>query len=279
MTINPNSHIALIGAGNMAQAIIGGLLRNDHPATALVAADPNPATREQIQQRFGIQALADNAEATAKADAVILAVKPQIMDAVLDSIADAVQPQAVVISVAAGIPVARLQARLANGQALVRVMPNTPALIGIGATGLFADCSCSAAQREFAVEIFRAVGSVAVIDDEPLMDAVTAVSGSGPAYYFALTEALTAAGIQAKLPPETARLLAQQTAAGAGAMLGQQAADAATLRQQVTSPGGTTAAALEAFKQHNLNGVVHQAVQAALARGKELGQRPSGEFD
>ena len=267
----------MIGAGNMAQALIGGLLRAGHPADALVAADPNPKMRERIQRRFGIQAQTDNADAVANADVIVLAVKPQMMAAVLASIAASIQPGAVVISVAAGIPVASLKQALNPGQAIVRVMPNTPALMGLGATGLFADQACSEDQRGLAEWIFSAVGEVATIDDEMLMDAVTAVSGSGPAYFFALTEALSEAGIEAGLPPATARLLARQTAAGAGAMLAEKDADAATLRRQVTSPGGTTAAALEAFEQQHLKSVVNTAVQAAVARGRQLGESTSGE--
>lgn len=262
----------MVGAGNMAQALIGGLLQAGHPIGALVAADPNPNTREQIQHRFGIQVQIDNAHAVTNADVIVLAIKPQMMDAVLAGLAGCVRPDAVVISVAAGIPVARLKQALNPGQAIVRVMPNTPALMGMGATGLFADEACSEDQRKLAEWIFRAVGEVAVIDDETLMDAVTAVSGSGPAYFFALTEALSEAGIEAGLPPAIAHLLARQTAAGAGAMLAEKDADATTLRRQVTSPGGTTAAALEAFEQQHLKSVVNTAVQAAVARGRSLGK-------
>ncbi|MEM7053557.1 MAG: pyrroline-5-carboxylate reductase [Pseudomonadota bacterium] len=267
--------ITFIGAGNMAQALIGGLLRNHHPASRLIAADPSADIREHIQGQFSIRTLADNAKAVAQADAVVLAVKPQIMDRVLESISDTIEPQALVISVAAGIPVQRLKEKLGAEFGIVRVMPNTPALIGFGATGLFADRGCNQAQRELAIDIFHAVGEVARIEDESLMDAVTAVSGSGPAYFFALTEALTEAGINAGLPVETARLLAQQTAAGAGAMLSQPGADAATLRERVTSPGGTTAAALDAFAKRDLTTVVAEAVEAAISRGRELASQTS----
>ena len=272
-----NAHIAMIGAGNMAQALIGGLLRTGHPADALTAADPNPQTREHIQRQFGINTHADNADAVADADVIVLAVKPQLIDRVLESLADSVRPEAVVISVAAGTPVERLKRALKPGQAIVRVMPNTPALIGLGATGLYADHDCSDDQRRLAEWIFNAVGEVAIIEDEMLMDAVTAVSGSGPAYFFALAEALSEAGVEAGLPPDTARLLARQTAAGAGAMLGENGADAATLRKQVTSPGGTTAAALDTFENQGFKAVVNNAVQAAVARGKVLGTIEPGE--
>lgn len=266
-----NPVIAMIGAGNMAQALIGGLLARGHPPSRLVAADPDDDARTRVQREHAIRCEADNAAAVAGADVVVLAVKPQTIDDVAASVADALADRAVVVSVAAGVPVARLAAALGEGRAIVRVMPNTPALHGAGATGLFAGTRCSEEQRRAATELFEAVGKVYRIDDEALMDVVTAVSGSGPAYFFLLAEALADAGAAAGLDRKTAEGLAAQTAAGAGAMLAGGDESAAELRRRVTSPGGTTAAALDVLTQRGLAGLVADAVDAAVARGRELG--------
>ncbi|MEX0915818.1 MAG: pyrroline-5-carboxylate reductase, partial [Wenzhouxiangellaceae bacterium] len=204
-------------------------------------------------------------------DVVVLAVKPQVIDKVAESIASALNARCVVVSVAAGIPVARLRATLGADRAIVRVMPNTPALHGAGATGMFAADGCSEAQQNAARALFEAVGRVFEVADESLMDAVTAVSGSGPAYFFALAEALADAGRAAGLDEATAEGLAAQTAAGAGVMLGRGDTPAAELRRRVTSPGGTTAAALETLEHNDFARIIHAAVDAAVQRGRELG--------
>lgn len=261
----------MIGAGNMARALVGGLIARGHPADRLVAADPDPDTRTAVAREYGIATFETNERAVAGADVVVLGVKPQVINAVGKSIASALDPYCVVVSVAAGIPVARLHAVLGAERAVVRVMPNTPALHGAGATGLYAAPGCSAAQRDAARTLFEAVGTVFEIDDEALMDVVTAVSGSGPAYFFALAEALADAGCGAGLDRVTAEGLAAQTAAGAGTMLGTGDTPAAELRRRVTSPGGTTAAALDMFRQKDFAGIVQAAVDAAVRRGRELG--------
>lgn len=263
----------MIGAGNMARALIGGLLDKGHPANRLVAADPDPDTRTAIENDFGIATTGENPHAVADADVVVLAVKPQVIDAVLESVNADVADDAVVVSVAAGIPVARIRRALGNALAIIRVMPNTPALRGVGATGMYAAPECNAAQRDRARALFEAVGRVFEVPDESLMDAVTAVSGSGPAYFFALTEALANAGRGAGLPDDIARGLATQTAAGAGAMLFGDDIDPSELRRRVTSPGGTTAAALESFARDGLEAMVDRAVRAAVRRGRELGEQ------
>ncbi|MGK7296443.1 MAG: pyrroline-5-carboxylate reductase [Candidatus Wenzhouxiangella sp. M2_3B_020] len=263
--------IAMIGAGNMARALIGGLIERGHPAGRLVATDPDESVLARLERDFGVGTRPGNAEAAADADIVVLAVKPQVIDDVARSIADALDADALVVSVAAGVPIDRLVRNLGDHRAVVRVMPNTPALRGAGATGLYAGDECTSAQRAAARELFEAVGRVFEIDDERLMDAVTAVSGSGPAYFFALTEALAEAGVGAGLDRETAEGLAAQTAAGAGTMLAAGDATAAELRERVTSPGGTTAAALTSFEQDGLATIVGNAVGAAVRRGRELG--------
>jgi len=272
MNDSGNSHrIAMIGAGNMARALIGGLIARGHPAERLVAADPDPGTRACVAREYGIETLNDNDRAVADADVVVLAVKPQVIDTVGKSIASALAAHCVVVSVAAGTPVARLRATLGAERAVVRVMPNTPALHGAGTTGLYAAPGCSEAQRDAARRLFETVGAVFEIEDESLMDVVTAVSGSGPAYFFALAEALADAGRAAGLDRATAEGLAAQTAAGAGMMLASGKISAAELRRRVTSPGGTTAAALDLLQQKHFAGIVQAAVDAAVMRGRELG--------
>lgn len=271
MTEQQRTIITFIGAGNMAQALIGGLLSDGHPADCIRAADPSEATRASVAELGPVHVTDDNVEAVRDADVVVLAVKPQVLDRVLDPIRDALADNAVVVSVAAGIPVKRIQAGLGGPRPVVRAMPNTPALLGAGATGIYASPECSDEQRAAVRAAFDAVGVVVEIDQESLIDAVTAVSGSGPAYFFAMAEALAEAGHAAGLSAEAARTLADRTAAGAGAMLAEGTADAATLRERVTSPGGTTAAALESLAGDGLKRIVGRAVDAAVRRGRELG--------
>lgn len=264
--------ISIIGAGNMARALAGGLIARGHDHARITAADPDEGARDAMRSAHGIEVSADNAASVRGAEVVILAVKPQVLDDVARGIADVLEPGCVVVSVAAGVPISSLRRALGTARVgLVRVMPNTPALKGVGATGLFADPDCTAEQRDAARAVFEAVGRVFEIGDENLMDAVTAVSGSGPAYFFALAEALAQAGESAGLPPETAEGLAAQTAAGAGAMLADGDDRAADLRRRVTSPGGTTEAALEALQRGGLGSLVDSAVDAAVRRGRELG--------
>ncbi|MDT8437651.1 MAG: pyrroline-5-carboxylate reductase [Wenzhouxiangellaceae bacterium] len=263
--------IAMIGAGNMAQALIGGLLETGHDPSRLRASDPDPDCRRHVAERYRIAMHEDNAAAATGADIIVLAVKPQVIDRVLEPIAAKLAADAVVVSIAAGIPLARLQRWLPAAQALARVMPNTPALVGAGASGLYCSAHCSTAQRATVAALFESVGRVVEINDEALMDAITAVSGSGPAYFFALTEALADAGVRAGLERADAEQLAAQTALGAGRMLTESGTDAGELRRRVTSPGGTTAAALAVFENGGLKKLVEHAVQAAVARGRALG--------
>ncbi|NKI35031.1 pyrroline-5-carboxylate reductase [Wenzhouxiangella sp. XN79A] len=268
----PHPVIAFIGAGNMARALIGGLLDGGHPAERLRAADPGHEARDRVRSLGPLEVAEDNADVVAGADVVVLAVKPQVIDPVLRELAGLLADHALVVSVAAGIPTARLQRELGAPRPVVRAMPNTPALLGRGATGLYAVPACSDAQRATGRSIFEAVGVVVEVEDEALMDVVTAVSGSGPAYFFALAEALAEAGEAAGLPRRAARTLADHTAAGAGAMMATGTDDAATLRERVTSPGGTTAAALDRFAADGLDRLVFNAVDAAIRRGRELGK-------
>ena len=266
-----NPRITLIGGGNMAQALIGGLLSAGYPADQLTVADPDEGQRQRLSEQFGIDCQSDNARAVEQARAIVLAVKPQVMDSVLDSLRGRLPESVVVISVAAGITLARLARGLGEDIACVRAMPNTPALFGAGISGLVAGRRVSAEGRALAERILAAAGEVVWIEREDQMDAVTAVSGSGPAYFFAFTEHLAEAGVQAGLPPQTALRLARQTAAGAGVMLARSELDPAELRRRVTSPGGTTEAALQQFAAAKMARMIDKAVAAAVARGRQLG--------
>lgn len=264
--------IAFIGGGNMAQALIGGLIAAGHPAARIRVADPGQAVREQVATEFGVQVGAANIDAAKNARVVVLAVKPQVMPDVLKALADELVPGTLVISVAAGVTLDRLRAGLGSGVRLVRAMPNTPALFSVGMTGLVAGPDVDQDSRLLATEILGCVGQTVWLEQEALIDVVTAVSGSGPAYFFALAEQLALAGQNAGLPPAVAAQLARQTAFGAGTMLARSEHSAGELRARVTSPGGTTQAALEAFEQGDFSRLVQAAVDAAVRRGRELGE-------
>lgn len=262
--------IAFIGGGNMAQALIGGLLRDGHEPDRLRVADPQDAQREKLRQQ-GVVVFADNAGAADGADVIVLAVKPQVMDAALAGLAGAVGGKALIVSIAAGITLEKLGAGLGHERPLVRAMPNTPALFGRGITGMTANAAVEAADRRLAEAVLGAAGEVVWVESEAQIDAVTAVSGSGPAYFFLLTEALADAAEKQGLPPEIAHALAAHTARGAGTMLAQSDADTAELRRRVTSPGGTTEAALKVLDAAGLRETMQQAVDAAVQRARELG--------
>ncbi|KFN48910.1 pyrroline-5-carboxylate reductase [Arenimonas composti] len=263
--------LAFIGGGNMARSLIGGLVRTGLPATKIRVAEPVPALRYALAADFGVAVYADGPAAADGADVWVLAVKPQVMAQACTALADLAQTQRpLVVSIAAGMPSARIDGWLGGAQAVVRTMPNTPALLGAGATGLYANPAVDAERRAIAETLMKAAGLTVWIADEALMDAVTAVSGSGPAYVFLLAEALQAAGEAEGLPAEAAKALAVQTLVGAARMLGESGEDAATLRQRVTSPNGTTQAALEAFAAGGFHELVATAVAAAVRRGREL---------
>ncbi|MBN8728587.1 MAG: pyrroline-5-carboxylate reductase [Xanthomonadales bacterium] len=266
--------LAFIGGGNMARSLIGALLRGGTPAGSIAVAEPDAATRAALQRDFGVIVHATAAEAASGAVVVVLAIKPQIMkDVCGDIAAAAADSRPLVVSIAAGIRLAQLESWLGAGLAIVRVMPNTPALIGAGASGLVANAATGPAQRETAAAILGAAGIIEWIGHEDLMDTVTALSGSGPAYFFLLVEALEDAAVAQGLPRDAARALAAQTCLGAGRMLVEGGEPPARLRERVTSPGGTTAAALAAFDAGGLRELVAGAVAAATTRGAELSRQ------
>ena len=263
--------LAFIGGGNMARSLIGGLVARGVAPETLRVAEPVAALREALSKDFGVRARESAPEAADGAGTWVLAVKPQVMRAVCESLAPLAQAsRPLVVSIAAGITTAQMDDWLGGGQAVVRTMPNTPALLGAGATGLYANAGVDAGQRERADSLMRAAGLTAWIPEEALMDAVTAVSGSGPAYVFLLAEAMQAAGEAQGLAPDTARTLVLQTILGAARMLSESGEPAATLRQRVTSPGGTTQAAIESFEANGLRRIVDEAIAAATRRGREL---------
>ncbi|MDR9406905.1 MAG: pyrroline-5-carboxylate reductase [Spiribacter sp.] len=264
--------ITFIGGGNMARSLIGGLIADGHTAAHLRVAEPDSARRQALIDDFGVQAFADNATAARGAAAVMLAVKPAMMATVSGELAGQIRSQAsLVISIAAGVRSADLGRWLGDGVAIVRAMPNTPALVQTGATALYANAVVNTEQRDLAETILRAVGMVVWLPDEAQMDAVTALSGSGPAYFFYTMEAMQAAGESLGLEPRTAQLLTLETALGAARMALESADDAATLRQRVTSPGGTTAAAIEQLQAGELGPLYAKAMRAAAERAAAMG--------
>lgn len=263
--------ITFIGGGNMASALIGGLLANGIAPARIRVAEPDAERRAALGREHRIAAVADNRRAIEGADVVIFAVKPQVLPAVAEECATAIgASRPLVMSIAAGVRAQSISAWLGGEPAVVRAMPNTPALVGRGAAGLYANEHVTPAQCELAMQIMTAVGEALWLDDEALIDAVTAAAGSGPAYIFLVIEAMEAAAIELGLAPADARKLVLQTALGAAAMAHASDVDAAELRRRVTSPGGTTAAALAELEAGGLRELFARALTAARDRGREL---------
>lgn len=263
--------IGFIGAGNLASSLIGGLIATGFPAGRLWAADPHPATREAVRSRFGINVVQENSDLIEHAQVVILSVKPQAMHIVCNDIRAAVKTKTpLIISVAAGIRCEALFRWLGTPVPLIRSMPNTPAAVGAGATALFAAHTATEDHQELAESLLRSVGMTVWVNEEAQLDTVTALSGSGPAYFFLVMQALQQAGEKLGLDTQTARLLTLQTAFGAAKMALESPLDVGELRQRVTSPGGTTEQALRVlFDAHTVELFV-QAVTAAKDRSTEL---------
>jgi pyrroline-5-carboxylate reductase len=275
--LNNDAPLAFIGGGQMAQALIGGLIAGGHAPGSVSVADPDAAQRAALARAFpGIRIYADNESAAIGAATWILAVKPQLMAAVAAGIAaQVVSNRPLVVSVAAGVRLHDLARWLGDQARLIRAMPNRPALVGAGITALYADRTRSRAERDAAEALFAAVGRTLWLEHETQMDAVTAVSGSGPAYFFLLTELIEAAAIERGIPPAQARVLSVETAWGAAQMARSSGLPAAALRAKVTSPGGTTAAALAVFDAAELRAIVSRAVAAATERAAQLAREQS----
>ncbi|MFJ7108124.1 pyrroline-5-carboxylate reductase [Pseudomonas sp. NPDC098740] len=266
------TRIAFIGAGNMAASLIGGLRAKGLDAAQIRASDPGADTRARVNAEHGIDVYADNAEAIQGAEVVVLAVKPQAMKAVCEALRPSLKPNQLVVSIAAGITCASMNNWL-GAQPIVRCMPNTPALVRQGVSGLFATSEVTAEQRQQAEELLSAVGIALWLGEEQQLDAVTAVSGSGPAYFFLLIEAMTAAGVKLGLPADIAAQLTLQTALGAAHMAVASDVDAAELRRRVTSPAGTTEAAIKSFQAGGFEALVEKALGAAAHRSAEMAEQ------
>lgn len=270
--------ITFIGAGNMASAIFAGMIETGYPAEAITATASSEKTLTALRDRYGIVTQLDNAIAVAEADIVVLSVKPQIMREVCETMRDAVQQRRpLIVSVAAGLEAATLDGWLGGDLAVVRCMPNTPSLVGAGAAGLYANPRATQEQRTLATRLMSAVGLVEWVDQESLLDGVTAISGSGPAYFLLFFEALEQAGVELGLPREAARRLALQTGYGAAKMALESDAEPAELRRRVTSPKGTTERAIHSFQDADLEKIVADAARACAARAREMAVEYGGE--
>lgn len=266
--------IAIIGTGNMGKSLITGLLKDGHPPDHLWAADPSSEKLDRLQQQYNLLTTTDNAQAIRSADVVIFAVKPNVLTHVASEAREAIaQRNPLVISIAAGVREASIQASLSGNAAIVRAMPNTPALIGCGASALFANGHVTREQKNMAETMLRAVGIVVWLEKESLLDTVTALSGSGPAYFFLLMESMQAIGEQLGLSPNDAKLLTLQTALGAARMAIESECDPKTLRQQVTSPGGTTEKAISVLETHHIRDIIAEALTAAKNRADEIAEQ------
>ncbi len=272
-----HASITFLGGGNMAASLIGGLIADGLPTDRIAASDPSAERRDWLSSRFGIAVHEDNRQAVAGADVVVLAVKPQVMRELLSEVRDRIcETNPLVVSIAAGLRTEALLRWLGCRPPLVRCMPNTPALVQSGVTALYAGEDVDEARRSLAESILRAVGITLWVEDEALLDAVTALSGSGPAYCFLLMEAMQAAGEALGLSPEQSRLLTLQTVFGAAKMALESEEGPEVLRARVTSPGGTTERALAVFEEGGFRTLVQRAMEAAAERSRELADELGG---
>ncbi len=270
-----NSRITFIGCGNMGQSLIGGLIANGMPFNLITGTDINAEQRQATAARYNVKVIKDNQKAITSADVVVLAIKPQSMRDTLAPIKATLSlEKPLLISIAAGIQLSHLDEWTGKDMAIVRAMPNTPALVQAGATVICANQRASGKQRDLAEKIMQSVGFTLWLEDETLMDIVTALSGGGPAYYFLIMEAMEKAAIQLGLSQNQARILTLQTAFGAAKMALETSYDAKSLRQQVTSPGGTTEQALNVLIDGGIEELFREALEAAQTRSSELASLP-----
>ncbi|MDN3608965.1 pyrroline-5-carboxylate reductase [Vibrio ostreicida] len=263
--------IAFIGAGNMVRAIVSGLVSDGYPAALITATAPSETRRRPLEQDFSILTSSDNFSSVQAADVVVLSVKPQMMEQVCKPLQSIDWSQKLVISIAAGINSQRVNEILAHPVDLVRVMPNTPSQLGLGMSGLFAPASVSEQHKHFAQSLMDSVGKTCWVKEEQAINNVIAAAGSAPAYFFLFMEAMQTEAIAQGFDEDTARLLVQQSALGAAHMVvSNPTTELSTLREQVTSKGGTTAEALRTFNQCQLSDIVAKAMQAAVARAEEM---------
>jgi len=266
-----NSKIAFIGGGNMARSLIGGMIATGISNQKISVSEPQADLRKRLNEDFRVNASEENASVAKGANVIVLAVKPQILQEVVTPLGNLVaETRPLLISVAAGVTSSSIERWVGGQPALIRVMPNTPALIGAGISALYANSNVSDDQRALAEKIMAAVGKTIWIKEETLMDAVTAISGSGPAYFFYVMQAIHDAAVREGLDAQTARLLSLETALGAARLAVESPEDPGSLQAQVTSPGGTTEAAINVLNNSGVRDALQQAVSAARARGGEL---------
>ncbi|CAC9655477.1 Pyrroline-5-carboxylate reductase (EC 1.5.1.2) [uncultured Gammaproteobacteria bacterium] len=263
--------IGFIGAGNMAHALISGLINNGFEASNIKLSDTDTTLLSQRKLEFGVEVFTDNSQVATGCDVVVLAVKPQILSSVCKEIKIHTRHRPLMISIAAGVKSRDINAWLGGGASIVRTMPNTPALVGKGATGMVANDAVSDKQKELAEQILGSVGEYFWVKEETMLDAVTALSGSGPAYFFLMIESMTNAGVALGLDKQIAEKLSIQTALGASTMSKQSADSARELRAKVTSKNGTTQAAIESFQEQNFEIIISHAMRAAFERAREIG--------
>lgn len=263
--------IAFIGAGNMTRSIVAGLVASGYRPDCITATNPSEAKLVALQQAYDIQVTTNNTEAAQQADVIVMAVKPQLMEQVAKPLQSIDFQGKLVISIAAGISIERLQQMFASPLNLIRVMPNTPSLLGEGMSGLFASPITPVSDKTYAGELMQAVGKVCWVEQESGINDIIAAAGSAPAYFFLFMEAIQQQAIASGFDGDTARLLVQQTALGAAKMVSENPdTDLATLRQQVTSKGGTTAEAVRTLEENDMRGIVAKAMQAAVTRAEEM---------
>lgn len=268
------SRIAFIGAGNMANSLVGGLIADGYDPNCLCVSGPTQAKLDLFCEKYGVSCTTSNIDAAKNSDVIVLCVKPQTIRNVMEELSEVIeQRDPLIISIAAGIRCENIEQGQKARPAIVRCMPNTPALLGVGATALYANEKVTAAQKEVAESIMRSVGTTLWLDDELLLDVVTALSGSGPAYFFLIIESMQDAAIALGLPEKAAKLLTLQTALGAARMAFESPDSAEVLREKVTSPGGTTERALEVFKAGHLKELFADAIKQAAVRAEELSQQ------
>ncbi|NOZ11364.1 MAG: pyrroline-5-carboxylate reductase [Gammaproteobacteria bacterium] len=268
-----DTRIGFIGGGNMGRSLVGGLLKNGWAPEKIAIAERDPNQRDTVFRLLNLVCELSNTNLATKVDVLVLAIKPQDVRSVIKEIAAPAQErELLILSIVAGIREQDIQRWLGGGLAIVRAMPNTPALVGSGATGLYANALVSEPQRDLAESILRAVGITVWLDDESLIDVVTALSGSGPAYYLMMMESLEKAAVAQGLTPTTARLLTLETAYGTAKMALESREGPAQLRHQVTSPGGTTECAIDTLTQGDMPGLLASALDAATTRSRELAE-------
>ncbi|TAA41773.1 pyrroline-5-carboxylate reductase [Corallincola spongiicola] len=267
--------VTFIGGGNMARSIIGGLIKRGYPAHLITVTAPTDRTRQRMADDFGVNTAEDNAKGAKEADVVVLAVKPQLLDIVCERLVADMggHGDKLYLSIAAGVTVDTLQAYLSGAPRIVRTMPNTPSLLGLGMTGLYAPAGTKQDDKLFSQSLMAAVGKVVWVEEEAGINHVIAAAGSAPAYFFLFMEAIQTEAENMGFDAETARLLVQQTAQGAAQMVTESDLPISTLRSQVTSKGGTTAEALRTFEEGELSTLVAKAMRAAVARAEDMAKQ------